>query len=109
MKITLTSNNELTPRQLLDISQEALREVMISDLKYGAANGEGVFVRYDIPILGPTWFKVYTFKIGSNLYIDAQPITDEEVTACNHRAKDAHKDTSDVMPTAPHTQPSRNT
>ena len=58
---------------------EALKEIELSDLKRGAGNGKSVYVRIMSCIDEPVWVKVYIYQIGSKYFVDAQPISDEEV------------------------------
>lgn len=76
--VNLTSIG-ITMRQLADVWQEALKEVELSDFKRGAGNGKFVYVRIMSCIDEPVWIKVYIYLIGNKYFVDAQPISDEEV------------------------------
>ena len=69
----------LTMRQLADVWQEALREIELTDIQRGAGNGKFVYVRVAILDDDPIWVKVYIYLIGSKFFVDAQPVSDEEV------------------------------
>lgn len=76
----------ITMRQLADVWQEALKEIELTELKRGAGNGKTVYVRimYLTESLEeiPQWIKVYVYLIGSKYFVDAQPVSDEEVLKC---------------------------
>ena len=72
----------ITMRQLADVWVEALKEIELSDLKRGAGNGKTVYVRIMSCLDEPIWIKVYIYQIGVKYFVDAQPISDEEVLKC---------------------------
>ena len=72
MKVTITGSKDVSARELLDMAQEVLKEIMISDIYVGAANGEPMNIR-GIVRGEPSWMKTYTYKVSAdNLFIDIQ-------------------------------------
>lgn len=78
INVNLTSIG-LTMRQLCDVWQEALREIELTDIQRGAGNGKFVYVRVALLDDDPIWVKVYIYLVGNKFFVDAQPVSDEEV------------------------------
>lgn len=80
MKVTITGGN-VSPSKITEIASQALMEIMVSDLPYGAACGQHSLQRYMEPGTGDLeWADTYIYRINKdNVFVDVRRAPEETI------------------------------